>query len=868
MVVTLYGRYLTDEGIEIVLAFLNVALEICGSPFRFPKKVAAFIARCQLAERVHHSIKEYVSCKICHAVHAYSTPAEKQRLLNEHTCSSKEPFLNSVRCGNRLFKKVGNKMTPIRSFYFNSVVSTLKTFFLRDGFVNSIKQWKNRQSVPGVMGDIYDGRVWNNFKLNEQDDQPFVHQSFFNLVFSINIDWFSLYEYGDYSCGAIYLTVQNLPREIRNLRENVILCCLIPGPKEPATFQMNHYLKLVVDELLLLASGIQMQTLNDGVQLVKGALTLVTCDLPATRKVVGMTSFNSKNACNRCDTIFEPVSGTRSKINFSTGLDETKWNMRTNKKHRRDAERWLNTRTGVARSDLEKENGTRYSELLRLKYFDPTRFVAFDICHNIFMGTASRMATIIWTDPEKGIDVGNKEPLLKKSVLSQMRKIGQSAGFVLPFGYDGASISKKIDTGKGFSRMKSDEFKTWTLAMSPYLLKLKLTDKYYQHWMNFVEATRYLSSPTISLLEVDKMHDYISTFVKEFVPVYKDEALMVSNMHFHLHLRDTLLDYGPGPSSWVFNFERYNCDIKNIRTNRKDCVEFTYLKQFMKTVHTQDYFSSLPQDILDPESTLKVKRMFLGVDVHGYKVMKELLAEEYNDASEHFSLYDYLSCRNGHTVSYGFEVLPPITVKNIKLIPESTMGSVYFSFLLEFYKKMYTCQDFGSSEAFKIQSNTQDLVNTFVTNKIVKFLKLTVFGDIYKSEEPNVSKPRGSYIRAFYRTEAEEDEEGEEDEGKVEEQVTDIYHTISRSGVLRPAQIKFFFRHQVDVLGSDSQIEKITHTFAYVKYVFSHSIYPLFFFVLIFFFIFIGGSLIHTTTSAPFLKIICKFGETGLTKTR
>ncbi|KAI9327450.1 hypothetical protein BD770DRAFT_449891 [Pilaira anomala] len=124
---------------------------------------------------------------------------------------------------------------------------------------------------------------------------------------------------------------------------------------------------------------------------------------------------------------------------------------------------------------------------------------------------------------------------------------------------------------------------------------------------------------------------------------------------------------------------------------------------------------------------------------------------------------------------------------------------------------MYTCQDFGNSQAFKIQSNTHGLVNTFVTNKIVKFLKLTVFGDMYKSEEPNVSKPRGSYIRAFYRT------EDEEDEGEVEEQVTDIYHTISRSGVLRPAQIKFFFRHQVEVLGNDGQMEKITHTFAYVK---------------------------------------------------
>ena len=37
----------------------------------------------------------------------------------------------------------------------------------------------------------------------------------------------------EYSAGAIYLAIQNLPRTDRYLMENVLLVAMIPGPKEP-----------------------------------------------------------------------------------------------------------------------------------------------------------------------------------------------------------------------------------------------------------------------------------------------------------------------------------------------------------------------------------------------------------------------------------------------------------------------------------------------------------------------------------------------------------------------------------------------------------------------------------------------------------
>lgn len=799
MVVMLHGKHLSDEGCEVLMVFLNIALTITNNVYRFPVRAETFVSWCKLAERVHHGMKEYVSCTACHAVHAFHTATEKSALLGR-TCSYIEPFPGSSRCSNTLFERnAGGIMKPIRSVFYNSIVSSLKTFFLRDTFVSKIQQWKSRLVIPGVMSDIYDGRVWKSFKMNPDDEVPFVHQSDFNLMLTINCDWFQLYTNSAYSCGAIYITIANLPREVRNLRENVLLCCLLPGPGEPKTYQINHYLRLLVDELLLLIPGVRIQTKHNGVQTVKAALTMVACDLPATRKVIGMTSYNSANACSKCNHLFQSIQGHPYRRNFADAPRNDDWIVRDADTHRRNADIWLRTPTAAARAELEKSNGVRYSELLRLRYFDPIKFVVFDICHNTFMGTAKRMMRNIWRE-ENNLINQQTEALITRSHLKEM-SLTCANNFVLPFGYDGQSIGRKMVIGDvGFSHMKSDEFKTWVLAMSPYLLSMRLPKIYYDNWMDFVSANKYLSSPVISLEEVDIMHMHMKNFVNGFVNVYNDPLLMVSNMHFHLHLRETLLDYGPGPSSWIFNFERYNCDIKGIKTNHKGAVEKTFMKKFLKAVHTEDYYNTLGSgSILNASENKIVSRIFSGGNSHGYDEIDAMVKDEYLDSLECFSLSDYLSFNHGHNLCYGFEMLPPSAVKQLKFKPASSMEHSLFLLLLQYYSEVYS-QDFTFD-------NTSD--------KIVKFLTLDLFGAVFKSVESACLNARGSYIRAFYRMnyDLDVDIDGE----TVEERSARHYKSVSESGLLRPAQVMFFFRHQVDVLDQNGKMYNQTHTFAFVR---------------------------------------------------
>ena len=108
--------------------------------------------------------------------------------------------------------------------------------------------------VNGTLNDIYDGQVWDDF-LNPKSI-AFLSLPY-NFALSLNIDWFQPFKHSTYSMGAMYIAIQNLPRDERYRSENIILTGVIPGPREPKLV-MNSYLGPLVDELKQLWDGVLM----------------------------------------------------------------------------------------------------------------------------------------------------------------------------------------------------------------------------------------------------------------------------------------------------------------------------------------------------------------------------------------------------------------------------------------------------------------------------------------------------------------------------------------------------------------------------------------------------------------------------------
>lgn len=301
-------------------------------------------------------------------------------------------------CGTLLLKTVelvsGKTVHyPFMTYCYMSLASSLERLLQRPSFYSCCQEWRSSNSSFGVMKDIYDGKIWKEFQ--NVNRTPFLSEQF-SFGFMINVDWFQPYKHVPYSVGAVYITILNLPRRLRNKPNNIILVGILPGPHEPK-LSMNTFLQPLVEELKVLWSGKAMNIEGFSTkQVVRCALLCAACDLPAGRKLCGFLSFNSHYGCTRC---WKEFSGSVGSFDFS-GFDRNSWVPRTLSEHRKISEKLKECTTKSQNIKLESESGCRHTSLLELPYFNPTRMLALDPMHNLFLGTAKHVLKDIWLDKE------------------------------------------------------------------------------------------------------------------------------------------------------------------------------------------------------------------------------------------------------------------------------------------------------------------------------------------------------------------------------------------------------------------------------------------------------------------------------------
>jgi hypothetical protein len=87
-----------------------------------------------------------------------------------------------------------------------------------------------------------------------------------------------------------------------------------------------------------------------------------------------------------------------------------------------------------------------------------------------------------------------------------------------------------------------------------------------------------------------RIYKYVMEFCKGVERVYGVSSI-TPNMHMHCHLSQCVLDYGPVYTFWVFNFERYNGHIGNMRNNYSKSIEMQLMRGFLRDsfVHSLVY---------------------------------------------------------------------------------------------------------------------------------------------------------------------------------------------------------------------------------------------------------------------------------------
>jgi hypothetical protein len=225
--------------------------------------------------------------------------------------------------------------------------------------------------------------------------------------------------------------------------------------------------------------------------------------------------------------------------------------MKDSAEHRKNALDWRRCKSNAERTRFVQEHGVRWSELLRLPYFDPIRFVVIDPMHCLFLGIARWIVKRIWIDEDK---------LLPDDLQKIQNKMD---GFQIPS--DLGRIPGKVHCGKGFSNFTADQWRNFFLVYATVVLWDHISPMDKKILTHFVRVCMILVNRILEVEDMREAHDRLVKIIQLIEENY-GESKITPNLHLSLHLCECSFDYGPLYSFWCFSFERMNGFLGNLST--------------------------------------------------------------------------------------------------------------------------------------------------------------------------------------------------------------------------------------------------------------------------------------------------------------
>lgn len=510
----------------------------------------------------------YIVCPNCTKMYKYD-----DCFIDDHTiprllkCNDilRQTKRKTTYCNQIMFRKIILKggdeaFYPRKVFCFRSLIDSLEDILRRPGYEELGEHWRNRETIPGHACDVYDGKVWQAFQ--QESGRDFLKERY-SYGLQLNIDWFQPFaRRKDISVGVIYMCLLNLPLQMRYKRENIFILGIIPAlSKEPSTLQ--YFLQPVVKELKCLWKGVTVATHNnpDGT-VIRAALLCSAADIPALRKICGFLGHGAHYGCSKCLKAFPGSFGEKR---IYSGFERDEWPKRCYKDHIKAVQTIRRCKSKTARIKQERLLGWRYTPLMELQYFDSVTQHVIDPMHNLFLGTAKKMFKY-WVEK----DILTKESL--KVIDNKLREFKISGDF--------GRLPNNISSNWG--GFTAEQWKTWTLVYSSYVLHGVLPETDLKIWHTFVSACRKLVSPIVSDSDAQLADLLYLRFCKHVERKY-GELFITPNMHMHCHLLDSVQNFGSVFAFWLFSFERFNGMLESYNTNGRENFEIQLMREFLVT---------------------------------------------------------------------------------------------------------------------------------------------------------------------------------------------------------------------------------------------------------------------------------------------
>ena len=296
---------------------------------------------------------------------------------------------------------------------------------------------------------------------------------------------------------------------------------------------VNSYLKHFCDEMLPL--------INDGFRYngchIKMKIKAFCCDAPACSFIKNVKPCGSYFGCMKCETEGEYVhniSGKGGRVTYP----EIDAMIRTDESFR-------------DREQIQHHAGFSILESLPI---DMVKTFCIDPMHLVYMG-AARKLLFIWVHGRRTMKVKLSWQMMKEisDILVKIEKLIS------------VEFERKTRTLDELSRFKATELRLLLVYILPIILKNRLPDEVYQHFLLLHVAIRILSCKESVKDEanVDYANSLLVLFIEKSVPIYGDQFLTY-NIHNLQHLGEECKQLGSLEMFSCFAFENHIGKLKNL----------------------------------------------------------------------------------------------------------------------------------------------------------------------------------------------------------------------------------------------------------------------------------------------------------------
>lgn len=212
------------------------------------------------------------------------------------------PVCNSPRYRSSNGKVRADRQVACRRFVYLPIGPRLKRIYGNATLCEIIQMHHNIGT--GVdddndfeLRDIQDAPIWKH----EYSESGFFENDARGMSFAFELDGVNPFHSmrAVYSMTPMMLTMLNLPRNVRNLFENIVLLGIIPGKGRMSPNPMA-YLEVIVDEMLSLSGSSVYSAYDNAPFNIKVKFLLYVLDYPGMSKVFNLQS-SGISGCHYCE---------------------------------------------------------------------------------------------------------------------------------------------------------------------------------------------------------------------------------------------------------------------------------------------------------------------------------------------------------------------------------------------------------------------------------------------------------------------------------------------------------------------------------------------------------------------------------------